>query len=101
MTPEVLSWDDTGNNIFLASGRGSWINNPISALRTIEKDNPELAEKIYVGRLPAGPRGRVSAAPAGQLGGTKGAPDQGAAKGVPAGYLAGLSEGLQAAEGHH
>src|SRR5215475_13145683 len=31
MDPEVLSWDDAGNNRFLASGRGSWIHNPISA----------------------------------------------------------------------
>ena len=46
MTNEVLSWDDTGNNQMLASGRASWIQNPISSLRTIEKDNPELAKKI-------------------------------------------------------
>jgi multiple sugar transport system substrate-binding protein len=35
MDPEVLSWDDAGNNRFLASGRGSWIHNPISAYRSI------------------------------------------------------------------
>ena len=36
MTPEVLAWDDASNNRLLASGRGSWIHNPISAYRTIE-----------------------------------------------------------------
>ena len=34
MTDEVLSWDDTGNNQGLLSGRISWIQNPISSLRT-------------------------------------------------------------------
>ena len=34
MTPEVLAWDDASNNRLLASGRGSWIHNPISAYRT-------------------------------------------------------------------
>src|SRR5262249_42252869 len=41
MTNEVLSWDDSGNNQMLASGRASWIQNPISSLRTIEKQNAE------------------------------------------------------------
>ena len=54
MDPEVLSWDDAGNNRFLASGRGSWIHNPISAYRSIQKSNPELADKIYVLKTPAG-----------------------------------------------
>jgi multiple sugar transport system substrate-binding protein len=54
MDPEVLSWDDAGNNRFLASGRGSWIHNPISAYRTIQKSNPELADKIFVLKTPAG-----------------------------------------------
>src|SRR5437588_11617213 len=48
MEPDVLSWDDASNNKYLASGRGSWIHNPISAYRTIQKANPELADKIYV-----------------------------------------------------
>ncbi len=60
MTNEVLSWDDTGNNLLLASGRGSWIQNPISALRTIEHDTPDLAQKIFISNTPAGPKGRVT-----------------------------------------
>jgi multiple sugar transport system substrate-binding protein len=55
MTPEVLAWDDASNNRLLASGRGSWIHNPISAYRTIEGQNKELADKIWVQLSPKGP----------------------------------------------
>jgi len=60
MTPEVLSWDDASNNRLLASGRGSWIHNPISAYRTIEGQNKELADKIHISLSPKGPAGRLS-----------------------------------------
>src|SRR5207248_3485953 len=60
MTDEVLSWDDTANNQLLASGKGSWIHNPISALRTIEKQDPELAKKIWISPQPSGPKGRFT-----------------------------------------
>ena len=56
MTPEVLAWDDASNNRFLASGRGSWIHNPISAYRSIEGQNKELADKIFVSLSPRVPR---------------------------------------------
>jgi multiple sugar transport system substrate-binding protein len=55
MTPEVLAWDDASNNRFLASGRGSWIHNPISAYRSIEGQNKDLASKIWVQLSPRGP----------------------------------------------
>src|SRR5207247_8032293 len=55
MEPEVLSWDDASNNRYLASGRGSWIHNPISAYRSIQKSNPELADKLYIWKTPARP----------------------------------------------
>ncbi len=61
MESDVLSWDDASNNKYLASGRGSWIHNPISAYRTIQKANPELADKIYVWKTPAGPVRRIAA----------------------------------------
>jgi multiple sugar transport system substrate-binding protein len=60
MTPEVLSWDDASNNRFLASGRGSWIHNPISAYRTIQEQNKDLADKIYIEVSPRGPAARLS-----------------------------------------
>jgi multiple sugar transport system substrate-binding protein len=60
MTPEVLAWDDASNNRLLASGRGSWIHNPISAYRTIEGQNKELASKIHIQLSPKGPATRLS-----------------------------------------
>jgi multiple sugar transport system substrate-binding protein len=60
MEPEVLSWDDASNNRLLASGRGSWIHNPISAYRSIQKATPELADKIHVWKTPAGPVRRLA-----------------------------------------
>ncbi len=59
MTEEVLAWDDASNNRFLASGKGSWISNPISAYRSIQKSDPELAKNIYVWKTPAGPVRRL------------------------------------------
>ena len=44
----VLSWADVDNNTYLQSGKGAWIYNPISAYRTIETQNPDLAKKINV-----------------------------------------------------
>ena len=61
MTPEVLSWDDASNNQFLQSGKGCWIHNPISAYRSTQKSNPELADNIYVWKTPAGPVRRICA----------------------------------------
>jgi multiple sugar transport system substrate-binding protein len=58
MTSEVLAWDDASNNQYLASGKGSWIYNPISVYRTIEKQSPELFKNVYVGLPLAGPAGR-------------------------------------------
>lgn len=58
MTNEVLSWDDSANNQYLASGKGSWIYNPISAYRTIESQNPELFKNQALGMPLAGPAGR-------------------------------------------
>jgi multiple sugar transport system substrate-binding protein len=62
MEPDVLSWDDASNNKYLASARASWIHNPISAYRSIQKASPELADKIYVWKTPAGPVRRIAAA---------------------------------------
>jgi multiple sugar transport system substrate-binding protein len=60
MDPEVLSWDDAGNNRFLGSGKGSWIHNPISAYRSAQKSNPALADKIHLWKTPAGPVTRLT-----------------------------------------
>jgi multiple sugar transport system substrate-binding protein len=55
MTSEVLSWNDTSNNQYLASGVGSYIINPISAYRTIQKNNKKLADDVFVIEPPKGP----------------------------------------------
>jgi multiple sugar transport system substrate-binding protein len=60
MTPEVLAWDDASNNRLLASGRGSWIHDPISAYRSIEGQNKDLAAKVWVSLSPQGPAARRS-----------------------------------------
>ncbi|MDQ6859356.1 MAG: extracellular solute-binding protein [Chloroflexota bacterium] len=48
MESAVLSWADVDNNTYLQSGKAAWIYNPISAYRTIETQNPDLAKKINI-----------------------------------------------------
>ena len=62
MTDEVLSWDDSSNNRFIASGKGSMICNPISAYRTAAKDNPDVYRNLEVAKTPIGPKGRKNGA---------------------------------------
>ena len=63
MTPEVLSWSDVSNNQYLQSGKGAWIYNPISALRSIEDDkaqtSQDLAKNILIGLPLKGPKGQL------------------------------------------
>jgi multiple sugar transport system substrate-binding protein len=101
MTNEVLSWDDTGNNQFLASGRGAWIQNPISALRTIEKDNPELAKNIYISNAPAGPKGRFASVTNSTFGIMSWSKNQAAAKALLTEYYANYPEAVKASEGYN
>jgi multiple sugar transport system substrate-binding protein len=54
MTDEVLSWDDSSNNRFIASGKGSVVDNPISAYRTAAKDNPDVYKNLEVVKTPLG-----------------------------------------------
>src|SRR5918996_5480453 len=58
MEPEVLSWDDAGNNRFLVSGKGSWIANPQSAYLTAKTRNMPVTQDLYFQIVPAGPKGR-------------------------------------------
>jgi multiple sugar transport system substrate-binding protein len=55
MTPEVFTWDPASNNRFLISGKGSYILNAISALRTAEKTNPDIAKNLFLWKTPQGP----------------------------------------------
>jgi multiple sugar transport system substrate-binding protein len=58
MTNEVFSWDASSNNRFYVSGKGSLIFNAISAVRTLEADEPELADVTALAPVPEGPNGR-------------------------------------------
>jgi multiple sugar transport system substrate-binding protein len=101
MTNEVLSWDDTGNNLLLASGKASWIQNPISALRTIEKDNPDLAKKIAIALPPAGPKGRHVQVSVNSFGIANWSASVPAAKALLTDYYQVLLEGVRASEGYN
>ena len=101
MTDEVLSWDDTGNNRYLASGRGAWIYNQISALRSIEKDTPELASKLAVSNTPAGPKGRFASVAANILVTMRWSKSQAAARAFVADSFGSYLEGVRASEGYN
>jgi multiple sugar transport system substrate-binding protein len=100
MTPEVLAWDDSSNNRFLASGRGSWIHNPISAYRTIEGSNKALAEKIHIGLSPRGPAGRLSFANCLAYGITKFSKNQDLAKAFLEALTDNFTEAFRASTGY-
>ncbi len=58
ITPEVFAWDDVSDNRYLGSGQASFIHDAISSIRSIEKPNKALFDKISI-RLPlTGPGGR-------------------------------------------
>jgi multiple sugar transport system substrate-binding protein len=59
MTEEIFFWDDAADNRFLASGKGSLTFDPVSAIRAIEQQDRQLAEKIGLRAPPAAPAGRL------------------------------------------
>jgi multiple sugar transport system substrate-binding protein len=63
MEPEVLSWDDAGNNRFMLSGKGSWIHNPVSPYAAAVSKKLPIADDINHHASPAGPGGTHSAPP--------------------------------------
>jgi multiple sugar transport system substrate-binding protein len=63
MEPEVLSWDDAGNNRFILSGKGSWIHNPISPYAAAVAKKMPIADDLNHHNSPAGPAGTHSAPP--------------------------------------
>jgi multiple sugar transport system substrate-binding protein len=101
MTNEVLSWDDNGNNLLLYSGTGSWIHNPISALRTMEKEAPDLAKKIAVGPTPAGPKGRHVSVGTNSYAISSFTTNPAAAKAFMVDYYQVITEGIKISEGYN
>ncbi len=58
LAPDAPAWDDSSNNKWLVSGRGSMIMNPPSAWAVAKRDAPEIAEQCWTHGFPAGPNGR-------------------------------------------
>jgi len=58
MDPVVLSWDNASNNQWLNSGKGSWIQNPISHYVVAKEKKMPIAEQTGFHLPPAGPGGR-------------------------------------------
>lgn len=62
MTPDVFTWDPSSNNRLYVYGHGSIIQNPISALRTAERQSSDVARNTRLAPAAAGPRGRLACA---------------------------------------
>lgn len=58
MSNEIFAWTASSNNLGMTSGRLSMAMNAISITRTAELQNPDLARKIALAPIPAGPNGR-------------------------------------------
>ena len=58
--PDVYAWDNSGNNKWLISGRGSSIMNPPSAWAVAVRDNRKVAEQCWTHDMPRGPEGRFA-----------------------------------------
>lgn len=57
MTPEVFSWVAASNNQLLIAGQASYILNSISAYRTAQTVNPEVANDVFFSAPLTGPAG--------------------------------------------
>jgi multiple sugar transport system substrate-binding protein len=59
MSNEIFAWTASSNNQAMVAGRLSLAMNAISITRTAEGTNPDMASKINLAPIPAGPNGRV------------------------------------------
>ncbi len=57
MTQEIFSWNVASNNQALIAGTASYILNSISAYRTAQGANPDIADDIFFGAALKGPSG--------------------------------------------
>ncbi len=60
MSSDVFMWDASSNNRVFMWGRASIIENGISAIRSTERNNPELARKVVLAPPAAGPSRRLT-----------------------------------------
>jgi ABC-type glycerol-3-phosphate transport system substrate-binding protein len=61
MTEEVFSWNAASNNQGLVAGSLSYVVNSISAWRTAQATNPEVADDVYFVPALGGPAGALAA----------------------------------------
>jgi ABC-type glycerol-3-phosphate transport system substrate-binding protein len=61
MTPEVFSWNAASNNQGLVAGKLSYIVNSISAWRTAQESNPDVADDVYFVKALKGPKTALAA----------------------------------------
>lgn len=57
MTEEVFAWDAASNNQLMISGQASYILNSISAYRTVQEVQPDVADDIFFKTPLEGPAG--------------------------------------------
>ena len=60
MTDEIFDWEGASDNRYLASGRGSLVLDAVSAMRATEQQDSELAGRVALAPIPAGPAARSS-----------------------------------------
>ncbi len=61
MEPEVLSWDDAGNNRCINAGKCAWIHNPVSPYAVAMARKLPIAADLHHHSTPGGPAGRFFA----------------------------------------
>lgn len=61
MTPEVFSWNAASNNQGLVAGKLSYIVNSISAWRTAQESNPDVADDVHFVPALRGPKTALAA----------------------------------------
>ena len=59
MSDEVFFWDSSSNNRLLATGKGSLILTTISAVRSAEDQDPQLASQVALAPALGGPAARL------------------------------------------
>ena len=61
MTDEIFSWNPASNNQALIAGKASYILNSISAWRTAQQQNPEVADDVFFVPALKGPKTALAA----------------------------------------
>lgn len=61
MTAEVFGWNAASNNQGLVAGKLSYIVNSISAWRTAQENNPDIADDVFFVPPPKGPKAALAA----------------------------------------